>query len=238
MLAEDFLKEYREELVSKKMEIVEELDLIRTKVRENEKFLELLETDDNAVFTEFSPREISSKNSEKIKEVRNELSAECSKREELTEKLSKIEKKIEEINTIIETEFDPLHNLKGNYSRLGINSGQARQLLDSIEVEIRDKNKDKTSDPSQNTDEVSEEDIANLPDEELLNVEHFPDMEIDPSAYEEEQRSVAEAFYLEMMSLVNACKQIDGYILSDPMRGKIELKQIAGELENITKLLE
>ncbi len=66
----DFLKKYQEELISEKIQLKEDMDLLETKIKEETKFLALLEESNESYFKEFTPRDINSKNNEKAAEIR------------------------------------------------------------------------------------------------------------------------------------------------------------------------
>lgn len=66
----DFLKKYQEELISEKIQLKEDMDLLETKIKEETKFLDILEQSNDSVFKELSPRDINAKNNEKAAEVR------------------------------------------------------------------------------------------------------------------------------------------------------------------------
>ena len=78
----EFLIKYQEELTAEKIEKEEDYEIILSKIRENEKFLEMLEQENENIFSDFTPREINYKNAERIKECNS-----------LLEKLYKISQK-------------------------------------------------------------------------------------------------------------------------------------------------
>lgn len=69
----DFLKKYQSELITEKIQLKEDMDLLDTKIREESKFLDLLESSNDSYFTEFTPRNVNEKNNEKAAEVRELL---------------------------------------------------------------------------------------------------------------------------------------------------------------------
>lgn len=73
-MVNDFLKKYQEELISDKIQLKEDMDLLETKINEENKFLSLLEESNESYFKEFTPRDINAKNNEKAAEVRAILS--------------------------------------------------------------------------------------------------------------------------------------------------------------------
>ena len=69
-MVNDFLKKYQEELTSDRIQIKEDMDLLETKIKEESKFLSLLEESNETYFKEFTPRDINAKNNEKAEEIR------------------------------------------------------------------------------------------------------------------------------------------------------------------------
>ena len=66
----NFLKKYQEELISDKIQLKEDMDLLETKINEENKFLALLEESNESYFKEFTPRDINAKNNEKAAEIK------------------------------------------------------------------------------------------------------------------------------------------------------------------------
>ena len=69
----DFLKKYQEELISEKIQLKEDMDLLETKIKEENKFLNLLEESNESYFKEFTPRDLNAKNNKKAEEIREYL---------------------------------------------------------------------------------------------------------------------------------------------------------------------
>ncbi|MDC7279221.1 MULTISPECIES: hypothetical protein [Pseudobutyrivibrio] len=69
----DFLKKYQEELISEKIQLKEDMDLLETKIKEENKFLNLLEESNESYFKEFTPRNLNAKNNKKAEEIREYL---------------------------------------------------------------------------------------------------------------------------------------------------------------------
>ena len=72
-MVNDFLKKYQEELISEKIQLKEDMDLLETKIKEETKFLTVLESSNESYFVEFTPRDINAKNNQKAAEVRDIL---------------------------------------------------------------------------------------------------------------------------------------------------------------------
>ena len=100
----EFLKKQQEELIAKKIELDEDYELVLSKIKENEKFLDLLDEEDSSYFSDFTPRDINQKNKSHIQELQQllvglnqdkiNLSAEIDR---VHEKLSDCEKALEEV---------------------------------------------------------------------------------------------------------------------------------------------
>ncbi len=69
-MVNDFLKKYQEELISEKIQLKEDMDLLETKIKEENKFLSLLEESNESYFKEFTPRDINAKNNKKAEEIK------------------------------------------------------------------------------------------------------------------------------------------------------------------------
>ena len=65
----DFLKKYQQEIISEKIGLKEELDLLETKIKEEKKFIEVLDISNESYFSDFTPRDVNAKNRQKILEV-------------------------------------------------------------------------------------------------------------------------------------------------------------------------
>ena len=99
----DFLKTYYNELLVEKIDLEKELDVINSKLKEENKFLALLEESNESYFAEFSPRILNKKNNEKAGEIReliDELQAsldlKLSRYEFLKDRLATVEQLLSE----------------------------------------------------------------------------------------------------------------------------------------------
>ncbi len=96
-----FLQEYQQRLTTNKIEIEEELDLVRTKIKENEKFIAMLHSEQDSFFTDFSPREVEEKHSDQIKELTQTLQGFYEERGRLNTRLSDVLSQLEEVEKVI-----------------------------------------------------------------------------------------------------------------------------------------
>lgn len=97
----DFLRKYQEELISDKIQLKEDMDLLETKINEENKFLILLEESNESYFKEFTPRDINAKNNQKAEEVRLTLQDLNSKMDTLNQKMKFYDGRLVEINALL-----------------------------------------------------------------------------------------------------------------------------------------
>ncbi len=107
-MIEEFLNEYKEELQKSEKELQNQIDQIKTRIKENEKFLELLQKDDSDVFTEFSPRELASRNNGKILELEKNLTVDKEEFIRIDSEQKEIQTKLKKISLILEEEENAL----------------------------------------------------------------------------------------------------------------------------------
>ena len=100
-MVNDFLKKYQEELISEKIQLKEDMDLLETKIKEEKKFLNVLEESNESYFVEFTPRDINAKNNEKAAEIRQILSELESQMSNKTKKMKFYDSRLVEINALI-----------------------------------------------------------------------------------------------------------------------------------------
>lgn len=100
-MVKEFLLNYQQNLISSKIETEEELDLIQTKIRENEKFIAMLRTENDSLFTDFSPREIEGKHKERIRNLNETLQGQYDERLRLTNIVNDIDRKLKDLEDVI-----------------------------------------------------------------------------------------------------------------------------------------
>ncbi len=69
----EFLEKQQEGLIAKKIELDEDYELVLSKIKENEKFIDLLDEEDNTYFSDFTPRDLNQKNKSRIQELQQLL---------------------------------------------------------------------------------------------------------------------------------------------------------------------
>lgn len=131
-MVNDFLKKYQEELITEKIQLKEDIDLLETKIKEETKFLALLEESNESYFKEFTPRDINEKNNKKAAEVRENLKVLNSHMDELLTRMKFYDGRIIELTSLISNSVvinKPNSNLKSTESSSKVNAG----LIDSLE---------------------------------------------------------------------------------------------------------
>lgn len=106
-MVKEFLKKYQDELIEEKIELKEKIDFISIKLKEEKKFLEVLDSSNENVFSDFSPRNLNSKNKDKIEETKNqidkielELAEALKKKEFIDERLASMNQMIAEVSVL------------------------------------------------------------------------------------------------------------------------------------------
>ena len=97
----DFLKKYQEELNSDRIQLKEDIDLLETKIKEESKFLSLLEESNESYFKEFTPRDINAKNNEKAAEIRLNLENLNNEMSDKLQQMKFFDARIVEINALL-----------------------------------------------------------------------------------------------------------------------------------------
>lgn len=131
-MVNDFLKKYQEELITEKIQLKEDIDLLETKIKEETKFLNMLEDSNESYFKEFTPRDLNEKNNKKAEEVRENLKDLNSRMDELVTRMKFYDGRISELNSIISNSIaitKSSANFVPNDSNVQNNNG----LIDSLE---------------------------------------------------------------------------------------------------------
>lgn len=97
----EFLKKYQEELISERIVLKEDMDLLETKIKEETKFLSLLEESNETYFKEFTPRDINAKNNKKAAEIRLILDDLNKEMNEKNQKMKFYDSRLVEINALL-----------------------------------------------------------------------------------------------------------------------------------------
>lgn len=96
-----FLKKLQEELNTEKINKNEDYELILSKIKENEKFIQLLQEESDSVFSDFTPRNVNHKNESKIEEINRILDNLKTEKDKTEAELNHIQNKLDEIQQIL-----------------------------------------------------------------------------------------------------------------------------------------
>ena len=100
-MVNDFLRKYQEELISEKIQLKEDIDLLDTKIKEESKFLDLLESSNDSYFQEFTPHIVNKKNNEKADEIRSILETLNADMNVKTEKMKFYDSRLVELSALL-----------------------------------------------------------------------------------------------------------------------------------------
>ncbi len=114
-----FLKKYQEELITEKIQLKEDLDLLNTKISEETKFYNILIDSNNQYFNEFSPRNLNQKNKEKAAEIKELLDKYKSEQNKLNKKMNFFDTRLKEVSDLLVSKDS---NLKNNSYKEEYNS--------------------------------------------------------------------------------------------------------------------
>ena len=101
-MIKSYLKKLQNEYLEDKLNVEREINNIQTRIKENEKFIELLEETNDMSFESFTPREVHTRNKDKIIELKEEQRQlnECLENQNV--KFDKLVQQLDELNEVIE----------------------------------------------------------------------------------------------------------------------------------------
>lgn len=97
----EFLKKYQEELISQKISLKEDIDFLDAKLREENRFLSMLEETNDTYFSLFTPRNTNVKNKEKANEVRLTIEDYNNRLQDINERMKFLDSRLQEVNMLI-----------------------------------------------------------------------------------------------------------------------------------------
>ena len=101
-MVHDFLKKYQQELMQQTADKEKVMEKILTHRQETEKFLQLIESENEEVFTDFTPRNVTAKGDAKIAEVKEELEGILAEQDLVEKELSFLRGRLSEVNAAID----------------------------------------------------------------------------------------------------------------------------------------
>ncbi len=131
-MVNEFLKKYQGELISEKIQLKEDIDLLDTKIKEETKFLTLLENSNESYFQEFTPRDINAKNNKKAEEVRETLNSLNDEMNLKQQSMKFYDSRLSEINALLTNNVisnKPINNSSENYEEIDKNDLSNKNVI-------------------------------------------------------------------------------------------------------------
>lgn len=212
----DLLKALREKYTSIRLEKEEEYEFVATQITETKKFIELLQSESESSFTQFTPRTVTNKNTKKLDELTEKLG-------ELTAQKTSLENEINELNSWLLDIDDGIKELFSSLSvptkEVHIDKGQIKS------VSISNTKKDKGTNeklPSINSS-IEQSDM-----DDLLKLEIGDDERNDmmSSLYQDVSSNKEESPKHNMDAIKAHLNRIVSFLPADPMRARIELQNL------------
>ena len=100
-MVNDIKKKYQEELISERIQIKEDIDLLESKIKEENKFLALLLESNETYFKEFTPRDINAKNTKKAEEIKEYITGLQSQIDLKNQQMKFYDGRLSEINNLL-----------------------------------------------------------------------------------------------------------------------------------------
>lgn len=97
----EYLERSRQEMLEKQIALGERVQSLQNSLKENIKFIQMLEESSDPNYAAFTPREVNGHNDEKIKELKEEQQLISTKLQEEQKQISDLKLKILEINSVI-----------------------------------------------------------------------------------------------------------------------------------------
>lgn len=97
----EFLQSLQEKYTTQKFDKKEELDFVQTKIRETEKFIHLLEKENEQPFSDFSPHTMNSKTQSRLSELNQSLTDLKAQKEQLKNELDELEHLLSKVQSSI-----------------------------------------------------------------------------------------------------------------------------------------
>ena len=130
----EFLQSLQEKFTTEKFDKKEELDFIGTKIRETEKFIHLLESENEQPFSDFSPRTINSKSQERLNELNQALTDYQSQRDQIVSEIDELDRWLSDIRNSI----DEVRGMDGTSTP--VVSKESTSSSDGIDVLVKQLN--------------------------------------------------------------------------------------------------
>lgn len=112
-----FLEKCQEELTARKIELNEDYELLVSKIKENEKFLDLLHEEESTVFSDFTPYNVNYKNQDRIHEIQQMLLQLNQDKQSIKSEMDQIHQRLKDCQKAM-TEWDELSIQNPNQEKM------------------------------------------------------------------------------------------------------------------------
>ena len=112
-----FLEKCQEELTARKIELNEDYELLVSKIKENEKFLDLLHEEESTVFSDFTPHNVNYKNQDRIHEIQQTLLQLNQDKQSIKSDMDQIHQRLKDCQKAM-TEWDELSIQNPNQEKM------------------------------------------------------------------------------------------------------------------------
>lgn len=112
-----FLEKCQEELTARKIELNEDYELLVSKIKENEKFLDLLHEEESTVFSDFTPHNVNYKNQDRIHEIKQMLLQLNQDKQSIKSEMDQIHQRLKDCQKAM-TEWDELSIQNPNQEKM------------------------------------------------------------------------------------------------------------------------
>ena len=112
-----FLEKCQEELTARKIELNEDYELLVSKIKENEKFLDLLHEEESTVFSDFTPHNVNYKNQDRIHEIQQMLLQLNQDKQSIKSEMDQVHQRLKDCQKAM-TEWDELSIQNPNQEKM------------------------------------------------------------------------------------------------------------------------
>ena len=112
-----FLEKCQEELTARKIELNEDYELLVSKIKENEKFLDLLHEEESTVFSDFTPHNVNYKNQDRIHEIQQTLLQLNQNKQSIKSEMDQVHQRLKDCQKAM-TEWDELSIQNPNQEKM------------------------------------------------------------------------------------------------------------------------
>ena len=113
-MVKEYLENTREELLQKRVNALDSKKSLENHLKENMKFIQLLEESHDPNYAAFTPREVNSRNLQQIKELQEEQKTITNDLENVQREISDLDHQIDEINSVIKVAREAADSSSGD----------------------------------------------------------------------------------------------------------------------------